>query len=236
MSLQANNQKTELNKMSVTIKVDLRDNKGSASSRRLRLTNQTPGVIYGIEKKPITISLDSYKFNHLLTYSEYIFSRIITLDVNKSPTSVIIKDLQRHPASNAIMHVDFLRVDDKHKIITSIPLNFININKNQALRLGAVLNEFMNSIEVICLPSALVQKIDVDVADLSLGEHLTLLEIKIPENITIKALTHGNIEIHNQTVVSVASAKKISLIEEEEEEEQKQTEVKEQPEPQKDGD
>ncbi len=221
--------------MSVTIEANLRDDKGSGLSRRLRLANQIPGVVYGIGKKPTTISLDSYKFNYLLTYSKYIFSRIVRLDVNKSSTPVIIKDLQRHPTSNAIIHVDFLRVDDTHKITTLIPLNFINANQNQALRLGAVLNEFMSSIEVICLPSALVQKIDVDIADLKLGEHLGLLEIEMPENITIKAFTHGNLEVHNQTVISVANAKKISIIEDEEEEEE-QTEADEQEKPQQDGD
>jgi large subunit ribosomal protein L25 len=83
------------------------------------------------------------------------------------------------------------------------------------MRLGAILNQFVNSIEVSCLPADLPNGIDVDISGLAIGDHISLTGLNIPEGVTITALTHGDIEAHDQSVVAVQEPK---IMAEEEEE------------------
>jgi large subunit ribosomal protein L25 len=125
------------------------------------------------------------------------------LTIDKKVEPVIIKDLQRHPAKNLITHVDFLRVDMNKEIVTSIPLHFIGEEDNEAMRLGAILNQFITAIEVSCLPANLPHVIEVDISNLAMDEHISLTGLAMPEGVTITALTHGDIEAHDQSVVAV---------------------------------
>lgn len=193
--------------MSIKLEAQDRKDKGKGSSRRLRNANRTPAIIYGTNKSALSISLDFYEFSHLLDFNDSIFTSIIDIQIGKKNHSVIIKDLQRHPASGDIIHIDFLRTSDKRLITTSIPLNFIGISDNSLLRLGSILNQFINSVEVKCLPKDLPNIIDVDVTNITLETNIRLTDLSLPKGVDICALTHGDIEAHNQTIVSISPAR-----------------------------
>ena len=135
--------------------------------------------------------------------------------VGKTKESVVLKDIQRHPAKNTITHVDFLRVDAKQTLVTTAPLHFIGIEENEALRVGNMLNQFVVSIEISCLPKDLPHGIDVDVTNLAVGDHLALTDLVLPEGVIITALQHEDVEAHNQTVCSVSEPKVVEEVEEE---------------------
>ena len=103
----------------------------------------------------------------------------------------------------------------KQAIVTSIPLNFTGSDDNEELRLGAILNQFINAVEVSCLPADMPNGIEVDISNLALGDHISLTGINMPEGVTLTALTHGDIEAHDQSVVAVQEAKVMAEIEEE---------------------
>jgi large subunit ribosomal protein L25 len=91
------------------------------------------------------------------------------------------------------------------------------MEENEALKLGNMLNQFVVSIEISCLPQDLPHGINVDVTNLELGEHLTLTDLILPEGVIITSLQHEDVEAHDQTICSVSEPK---IIEEEEEEEE----------------
>jgi large subunit ribosomal protein L25 len=95
----------------------------------------------------------------------------------------------------------------KQTIVTSIPLNFTGTDDNEAIRLGAILNQFINSVEVSCLPADMPNGIEIDISNLAIGDHISLTGISMPEGVTLTALTHGDIEAHDQSVVAVQEAK-----------------------------
>ena len=196
----------------------MREDQGKGASRRLRKEEKVPSIIYGGTKEPLMISLNIHEITHLLE-DENTFTSVLDLVVGKSKDSVVIKDIQRHPAKNTVFHVDFLRVDAKHALITTTPLHFIGMEENEAIRLGNMLNQFVVSIEISCLPQDLPHGINVDVTNLELGEHLTLTDLILPEGVIITSLQHEDIEAHDQTVCSVSEPKLIVEEEEEEEEE-----------------
>ena len=196
----------------------MREDQGKGASRRLRKEEKVPSIIYGGTKEPLMISLNIHEITHLLE-DENTFTSVLDLVVGKSKDSVVIKDIQRHPAKNTVFHVDFLRVDAKHALITTTPLHFIGMEENEAIRLGNMLNQFVVSIEISCLPQDLPHGINVDVTNLELGEHLTLTDLILPEGVIITSLQHEDIEAHDQTICSVSEPKLIVEEEEEEEEE-----------------
>ena len=200
--------------MSITVNALVREDQGKGASRRLRKEEKVPSIIYGGTKEPLMISLNIHEITHLLE-DENTFTSVLDLVVGKSKDSVVIKDIQRHPAKNTVFHVDFLRVDAKHALITTTPLHFIGMEENEALRLGNMLNQFVVSIEISCLPQDLPHGINVDVTNLELGEHLTLTDLILPEGVIITSLQHEDVEAHDQTICSISEPK---IIEEEEEE------------------
>ena len=199
--------------MSITVNAEVRKVQGKGASRRLRKEEKVPSIVYGGSKAPLMLSLNIHEITHLLE-NEDTFTSVLDLVVDKSKEPVVIKDLQRLPGKNSITHVDFLRIDEKHALITTTPLHFLGIEDNEALRIGNMLNQFVVSIEISCLPKDLPHGIDVDISGLKLGDHLTLTDLVLPEGVVITSLQHEDVEAHDQTVCSVTEPKLI--IEEEE--------------------
>lgn len=198
--------------MSLTINATKREDQGKGASRRLRRAEQVPAIIYGAGKAPSNITLSIHEITHLLEKEES-YNSVLDLMVGKKKEAVIIKDLQRHPAKNIVTHVDFLRVNLKQALVTNVPLHFLGSDDNESIRLGAILNQFVTSVEVSCLPADLPTAIDVDITNLALGDHISLTGLEMPKGVTLTALTHGDIEAHDQSVVAVQEAKKMAEVE-----------------------
>ena len=192
--------------MSMIINATARDDQGKGASRRLRREEKLPAIVYGAGKEPSAITLNIHEITHLLDNDEA-FTSVLDLSIDKKVEPVIIKDLQRHPAKNTVTHVDLLRINMKQAIVTSIPLNFTGSDDNEAIRLGAILNQFINAVEVSCLPADMPNGIEVDISNLAIGDHISLTGLNMPEGVTLTALTHGDIEAHDQSVVAVQEAK-----------------------------
>ena len=192
--------------MGMIINATTRDDQGKGASRRLRREEKLPAIVYGAGKEPSAVSLNIHEITHLLENDDA-FTSVLDLSIDKKVEPVIIKDLQRHPAKNTVTHVDLLRINMKQAIVTSIPLNFTGSDDNEEIRLGAILNQFINAVEVSCLPADMPNGIEVDISNLAIGDHISLTGLNMPEGVTLTALTHGDIEAHAQSVVAVQEAK-----------------------------
>ena len=119
------------------------------------------------------------------------YSSIITLLEEKGNQSVIVKEIQRHPAKGFAMHVDFLRVRDDETITMNVPLHFIgaDISKGVKLQAGQFVR-LLSDIEISCLPKDLPEFISVDVENMELNDMLNLSQIILPKNVTATALSH----------------------------------------------
>ena len=179
-----------------------RDDLGKGASRRLRrLEGKVPAIIYGSKKKPASIMVSQKELSKHLE-SEAFFSHIVELNVDGKSESVILKDLQRHPARGFTLHADFQRVSKTTKLHTSVPLHFLNEEKATGVKLqGGKIVHNMVQLEIICLPADLPEFIELDVADLELGESLHISDLKLPKGVESVELSHG--EDHDQPVVSI---------------------------------
>lgn len=183
-----------------------RADEGKGASRRLRrLENKVPAVVYGGGKDPVSISLEHDSFWHSLQ-NEAFFSHIIKLKIGGAEEDVLLKDLQRHPAKNIIMHADFLRVDKNQAIVVHVPLHFINEEECPGVKMeGGRVSHQVNDIEIRCLPSALPEFLEVDMIDVAIGDVVHLSDITLPEGVESVALSHG--AEHDLAVANVAAPK-----------------------------
>lgn len=183
-----------------------RNDVGKGASRRLRrLSQEIPAIVYGGKNAPQKISLTHKDISHALE-QEAFYSHVLTLNIGDKSEDVILKDVQRHPAKPAILHVDFLRVDKTQKFTTRVPLHFINEETCVGVKIeGGLIAHSMSDLEIQCLPANLPEYIEVDMADISIGHILHISDIVLPEGVESVALQHG--EDHDLPVVAVNKRK-----------------------------
>ena len=177
---------------------------GKGASRRLRrLDNLVPAIVYGGEKAPQNIAIPHKDLAKALE-TEAFYSHLITLHVDGASETVILKDLQRHPAKPRILHADFLRVDKNRKLHVRVPLHFINEDTCKAVKTqGAVISHLASELEITCLPHQLPEYITVDLANATMGQIIHIGDIKLPPGVESVALSHGD----NQGLASVHAPK-----------------------------
>lgn len=184
------------------LNAEIRSQHGKGHARRLRDTGKIPAVIYGADKAPESITLVHKDLAHALE-DEGFYSRIITLKIDGKPSKVILKDLHRHVYKPKILHADFFRINEKEKLTMSVALHFLGGDVAPGVKAGGQVSNLMNEVEIRCLPGNLPEAIEVDISGMELDQTLHLTDLKVPEGVEIVALTQGDVEEHNQGIVSI---------------------------------
>ncbi len=185
-----------------TLDAETRNDLGKGASRRLRrLENRVLGIVYGGKNKPTPIT---FAMNSIvkLAENEAFFTSLVDLNLDGKAEQVVIKDMQRHPAKETIMHVDFLRVSAKIKITMHVPLHFTNEETCHGVKTeGGSVSHALNDIEVSCLPKDLPEYIEVNMEALKVGDNVHLSDLILPKGVESVALSHG--EDHDLLVSAV---------------------------------
>ena len=184
------------------LNAEVRTDLGKGASRRLRQrAGQVPGIIYGAGKDPVSITLKGNEIAKAIL-SEAFYSSVITVHLGGKSEQAVVKDMQRHPAKDSVMHVDLLRVDDKKELHINVPLHFVNEETCVGVKMGGgKISHTMSEVEIACLPSNLPEYIEVDMLEVEVDQILHLSDIKLPKGVTLVALTHG--EDHDHPIAAV---------------------------------
>ena len=175
-------------KTSFELVAEFRETQGKGASRRLRHAGKVPAILYGGHSEARALSLSHQKLLIMLD-NERFYSTILNLKVGDQTQSAILKDVQRHPFKNAIVHIDFQRVAENEKIRISIPLHFKGASLSPGVKSqGGMVSHMRTEVEVSCLPKDLPEFIEVDLAGLSLNESIHLSQLKIPDGVELLAL------------------------------------------------
>ncbi|MES2729788.1 MAG: 50S ribosomal protein L25/general stress protein Ctc [Pseudomonadota bacterium] len=167
-----------------TLMAQERDRAGKGVARALRRENLIPAVIYGDKQAPVSVSLPEkettleYKKGHMAT-------SLCDLNVAGKKHLVIVRDVQTHPVSDKIIHVDFLRVSEKTTIRVPVPIHFLNQDASPGLKQGGVLNMAMHEITVECSANAMPASLDFDLTGKNIGDAIHMSETKLPAKVTI---------------------------------------------------
>ena len=168
-----------------TIQATGRKVEGKGASRRLRRAGQVPAVVYGGKSAPVSIQVEHEK-TWIASQNEWFYSSILDLEIDGKVESVLLRDMQRHPYKQRIMHLDFQRVDANQALRASVPLHFVNEEKSPAGKsAGVVIMHELTQLEVSCLPKDLPGNIEVDLSELKAGDTIHLSQIKLPEGVEL---------------------------------------------------
>jgi large subunit ribosomal protein L25 len=179
-------------RISFELGAEFRDTQGKGASRRLRVDGKVPAILYGGHRDPRNLSLDHQKLMTLIG-NEKFYSSIINLKVGDQTQAAIVKDLQMHPARNAVVHVDLQRVTESEKIRIRLPIHFKGETVAPGVKTqGGVLAHRIAEVEVSCLPADLPEFLELDLSAMNLNESKHLGDIPLPKGVTIPALAKGN--------------------------------------------
>ena len=197
---------------------ELRSDSGKGASRRLRHQGLVPAIVYGGDSDPVQISIAHNKFMHELDH-ETIYTQVVELQVGDKTEEVILRDLQRHPYKNKVLHADFFRIDKNTPIKIVVPIHVLNAEECVGVKMdGGMLTQVVTEIEIIALPKDLPEYLEIDAENIHLGESLHLSDIKMPAGVEITAML--NIEEtehddHDLGVLSVVKTRAEEVIEDE---------------------
>jgi len=164
------------------ITAEVRTSKGKGPARRLRQVGKIPAVLYGGGSEATPLQLKPERVE-MLRRQPLGWNTPVTLDVDglAGKQLVMVKDLQRHPVSRRLLHVDFWGIDENEPVVVSVRVN--PVGSSEALDLGAQIHLLRHRVDLRCKCADIPEEIDVDVSDLEVGEKLFVDEAILPDNV-----------------------------------------------------
>ena len=197
------------------ISVKKRNLEGSSASRRMRHAGLLPGVIYGIDSNPLAVELETHALEQVLHHHA---SETILVDIDlegEGSVSVLLKEVQHHPVSGALLHVDLQRVAANQTLQVEVSLELVG--EPEGVKLGGLLDQVMHTILVECLPADLPETVNVDVSELEIGSALHVSDLKLGNKVAILS--------DADALVAGVSAPKVDLEDDEDEDVEAEPEV-----------
>lgn len=167
------------------IDVELRKQKGTRPSRQLRRADRIPAIIYGADEEPVQCSVEETKLLRALSHESFL-TAIITLNIEGKKVKAVLKALQRHAYKPKLIHADFLRISETHKLTMRIPLHFIGEDKAPGVKLReGIVSHMMTDVEIKCLPADLPEFITVDLSKLDVEQSFHLSDLPLPKGVEL---------------------------------------------------
>lgn len=157
---------------SITINGSLRESVGKAATKSLRNAEKVPCVVYGGDE-PIHFSAEEKAFKNLV-YTPDVHTVVIKLDSGEK-INAILQDIQYHPVTDRILHVDFYRLYDDKEVTLEIPVKIVG--NSRGVRNGGVLRVPNRKLKVKALPANLPDYIEADITELRIGNKLYITEL-----------------------------------------------------------
>jgi len=139
-----------------------------------------PSIIYGGTADPLMVAVDRIQLKKRFEEGGF-YSKIFEVDLGEKKEPVVVKSIQRHKVKNHPIHVDFQRVDDKTRIVISVPVEFVDQETSPGLKQGGVLNVVRREIELSCLASNIPEKFVISLEGKEIGDDIRLSSVTLGE-------------------------------------------------------
>lgn len=165
------------------LKAERRSALGKEAVKKIRRERGIPGVVYGADIEAVPVLIGWNEFNKLFREKAG-GNALVDLEVpgafKKNPT-VMIKDVQHHPVTDQICHVDFQAIKLTERIRVKVPVH--EVGESPGVKNGGILDHVHRDIEVECLPAQIPERIDVDISTLDFGHSIHVGDIRFPEGV-----------------------------------------------------
>lgn len=192
----------------IELQAAVRKTAGNGPARVLRSSGQVPAILYGRNTEPVMLSVNTKELEQILSkgsFGQFILNLVIQ-NGKKMTKAAMIKELQTHPVSGHLIHVDFYEIDMNRKINVMVPV--VTTGHSVGVEEGGLLNIVRREIEVLCLPGDIPESFEIDITELTIGDSIHIEDMQLGDDIEVASDA-------NFTVVTVLSP----AIEEEPEEE-----------------
>jgi large subunit ribosomal protein L25 len=166
-----------------SLAVEVRTDTGKGVARKLRAVGRIPAVLYGHGNASVSLSIQAKDLDTLLKTSHAGLNTLIDLEGDSAVEGkvVLIKELQRHSVAGTLSHADFFEIDATAKIHVSVPIKLEGTP--EGVKLGGVLEHMMREIDLLCLPNAIPDSLEVDVSGMNQNESLHVSDLTLPEGV-----------------------------------------------------
>jgi large subunit ribosomal protein L25 len=159
------------------LNVDIRKEHGTSAARRTRLQNKVPAVVYHSGIEAIPLSVDKTSLNKALRTGQMIFE----VNVEDKNQFVLVKEIQYHPVTDEIIHIDFQKVKEDEKISLEVAVR--SSGEAQGVKLGGLLVQMLNSVTIKCKPAEIPEFLQIDVTDMEMNTNLFVKDITLPTDV-----------------------------------------------------
>lgn len=178
-----------------TLAAQKRDKSGKGPARQLRFKGLVPAVCYGPYDKPLHVAVDPDGIKKAIA-TPHKFNTVIKLAVEGGETrTVLFKDFEKDPVDGHILHVDFLEVRMDKDVVVNVPV--VLTGKPIGVTEGGILQQVSRTLPVLCKPSDIPEKIEVDVSALAIAESLHIKDVKAPAGVQFKIRGDQTIAVVN---------------------------------------
>jgi large subunit ribosomal protein L25 len=179
----------------ISLQIETREDTGKGPMRRLRRSGRLPGVFYGPKSEALPVSVDAKEFaQHVANLEGSHLIRLQSAAAALQQRIALLREVQTHPVSGDVLHVDLYEVDLTKRLQVTVPLHFVG--RAIGVAEGGILQPILREIQVECLPTDIPQFIEVDVSGLNIHDVVHLEDLQMPANVTAIIET-------NEAVVSV---------------------------------
>lgn len=169
--------------MDTTLEVTPRDTRGKGTARKARASGTVPAVVYGPSEPPQAISVDPAKLKELFKQTGD-RNTLVQLKVgDAAPVPCLVREVQKHPASREILHVDFYAVPRDGEVEVLVPV--LPVGRPKGALLGGRVRLVRRALKVACPADRIPARLEIDVTELDVGDYLKASDVPLPEGVSM---------------------------------------------------
>ena len=193
----------------INLKSRVREGSGKKSAHKIRAAGEVPGILYGHKEEPVSLSVPEHDLWVILHHatSEHLILRLDVEGTKDKDILTLVRDVQHHPVTGDILHVDFQRISMHEKIKVGVPVDLIGTARG-VKEFGGILDHGMREIMVKCMPEEIPESLPVDVSNMEIGDSIHLSDI-MGQYAQLEFIDDENV-----TLAHVSPPKKLEVFEE----------------------
>ncbi len=170
--------------MAIKLNAEIRARTGKGASRGIRNNKNVPAVIYGEKQAPVAIELNGHDFDMLLK-TPGLRTKLFQIETSNGNEDAMLMDIQYHPVTDAVVHVDFKRIDVKKPVNVVVPVEVVNAETSKGLKLGGVLNFAVRKVALVALVDNIPEKITIDLQNMTIGDSVHGTDLVLPAGVEL---------------------------------------------------